>query len=141
MFAGTETSGLGCLRALAAELPLPVRVSGSCMAPALNDGEVVGVAPARFYLPGDVIAFRHAGTGRLRLHRVLGWRPQGLKWALVVQGDRCATHDGPVAVEHVVGKVRSVEGELLLQVTTRDRLWALRRWLSLAVGWLARRLR
>jgi len=121
------------LRRLAAEQPLPMRVVGSCMAPTLCAGDIVAVEPARCYLPGDVIAFRQ--------HRVLGYRRIASRWALLVQGDGCSSHDGAVFPEHVIGRARFSDGEARpLAVSLADRIRALGRWWRLALAWLARRL-
>jgi hypothetical protein len=132
----------GVLRLLAAQGVLTLRVAGSCMAPAVQDGVVVAVAPAGRYLPGDVVAFRQPSTGRLLLHRVLGWRPFAGRWALVVQGDGCAAHDGPVLPEQVIGKPCRDDGSgRPFAVPLAHRLRAAGRWISLALAWLGRRLR
>lgn len=92
------------LRDLAREGPVEVTVRGSCMAPRVADGERVRVAAARFCWPGDLVAFQ-AGDGRLRLHRVLGYRPWKGGIALITRGDGCACHDGPVPLGRVLGRV------------------------------------
>ncbi|HWM94011.1 MAG TPA: S24/S26 family peptidase [Thermoanaerobaculia bacterium] len=74
------------------------------MAPRIADGERVRIAAARVYWPGDVVAFR-AGDGRLRLHRLLGYRPWGRGIALVTQGDHCPCHDGAVPLDHLLGRI------------------------------------
>jgi len=92
------------LRDLAREGPVEVTVRGSCMAPRIADGERVRVAAARFCWPGDLVAFQ-AGDGRLRLHRVLGYRPWKGKIALITRGDGCPCHDGPVPLGRVLGRM------------------------------------
>lgn len=92
------------LRDLAREGPVEVTVRGSCMAPRIADGERVQIAAARVYWPGDVVAFR-AGDGRLRLHRLLGYRPWGRGIALVTRGDHCPCHDGAVPLDHLLGRI------------------------------------
>lgn len=92
------------LRDLAREGPVEVTVRGSCMAPRFADGERVRVAAARFYLPGDIVAFQ-AGDGRLRLHRLLGYRPGGTGIALITRGDGCPCHDGAVPLRRLLGRV------------------------------------
>lgn len=99
---------LDAVRELAREGPVCVTVRGSCMAPVHGDGERVEVAPARFYWPGDVVAF--AGPdGRLRLHRLLGYRPVVLGGSggihAVTRGDACPDPDPPVPVSRLVGRV------------------------------------
>jgi hypothetical protein len=80
-----------------------VVVRGPCMAPRYHDGERVEVAPARRYWPGDVIAFIGA-DGRLRLHRLLGYRALDGRLAFVTRGDGCDHHDSPVAPGRVLGR-------------------------------------
>lgn len=92
------------VRDLAREGPVEITVRGGCMAPVLADGERVQVAAVRFCWPGDLIAFQ-AGDGRLRLHRVLGYRPWKGRLALVTRGDGCPCHDGPVPLGRVLGRV------------------------------------
>lgn len=92
------------VRDLAREGPVEVIVRGSCMAPLIADGERVRVAAARFCWPGDLVAFQ-AGDGRLRLHRVLGYRPWKGRIALITRGDGCPCHDGPVPLDRVLGRV------------------------------------
>jgi len=129
------------LRRLAAVRPVPIRVVGSCMTPLLADGDVVAVEPARYYLPGDVIAFRQPHTGRLLVHRVLGYRRVDSGWALLARGDDCNTHDGWIFPEQVIGKARYRDGVAdPLTISPADRVRALGRWWGLALAWLVRRL-
>lgn len=95
---------LAGLAALAREAPVPVRVRGGCMAPLLADGQVVQVAEARRYWPGDVIVFQ-SPEGHLLAHRLLGYRFLSGHLALVTRGDACSTHDSPVPLGQVLGRV------------------------------------
>ncbi len=92
------------LRELAREGAVEVTVRGSCMAPRIADGDRVRVIAARVYLPGDVVAFQ-AGDGRLRIHRLLGYRPWGRGIALVTQGDHCPCHDGAIPFDRLLGRI------------------------------------
>jgi hypothetical protein len=97
---------LDAVRELAREGPVRVTVRGSCMAPVHPDGALVEVVPARFYWPGDIVAF--AGPdGRLRLHRLLGYRPVLARPALraVTRGDGCPDPDPPVPLSRLAGRV------------------------------------
>jgi len=102
---------LEAVRELAREGPVCVIVRGSCMAPVHGDGERVEVVPARFYWPGDIVAF--AGPdGRLRLHRLLGYRAARAGGSggiggihAVTRGDGCPDPDPPVPVSRLVGRV------------------------------------
>ena len=106
------------LRELVREGPVEVDVRGSCMAPRISDGQRVRIAAARIYWPGDILAFQ-AGDGRLRVHRLLGYRPGGL----VTRGDHCPCHDGAVPASRVLGRV---EGPVRLADRARAVLDALR---------------
>lgn len=94
------------LQALAREAPVEVVVRGDCMLPLLADGDRVSVVAARLYWPGDVVVFR-APDGRLLAHRLLGYRPSAGGLALVTRGDACVTHDAPVPLAAVLGRVDS----------------------------------
>ena len=110
------------LRDMVREGPLELTVRGNCMAPRAGDGERVRIAAARVYLPGDVVAFQ-AGDGRLRLHRLLGYRPHVGGLACVTRGDHCPCHDGPVPLDRLLG--RTLE-RVRLAVRVRSALAALR---------------
>jgi len=95
------------------------------MAPAVAGGSVAAVRAARFYWPGDVLAF--AGVdGRLVLHRLLGYRLHRGRLAFVTRGDGNPSHDFPVAPARVLGRA-------VVAVPIRARLWALAR--GLAIPW------
>lgn len=85
------------LRAFGDAEPIPVRVRGTCMAPAIADGAIVEVQARRMVWPGDVIVA--ARGSELVVHRVIGWRPRGI----VTKGDGCVVHDLPVARRDIVG--------------------------------------
>ena len=128
------------LRELASEKPLRLRVEGTSMTPLALPGQCVEISRARFYLPGDVIAFR-AGDGRLWLHRVLGYWPRGWRLGLVTRGDASPSYEAAFGLDDVVGKVRGGEcSPLLAGVPVRHRLWAVGRFLALVGRRLIRRL-
>lgn len=89
------------VRDLAREGAVELTVRGSCMAPRIADGERVRIATARIYWPGDIVAFQ-SGDGRLRLHRLLGYRPWG---GLITRGDRCPCHDGAIPLDRILGRI------------------------------------
>jgi hypothetical protein len=95
-----NTPTFDALRDMSRSLPVPLRIRGGCMVPALDDGSAVMVRARRFYFPGDVLVFR-TNAGTLAAHRVLGWRPS----ALVTKGDHCEIHDAPVPQHAIVGAV------------------------------------
>ena len=81
-----------------------VRVRGSCMTPALHDGESVSVRRQRCALPGDIVAFeRDARGGGLALHRLLGVRPSRRGFVWVTQADNEPDPDPAFAPERLFG--------------------------------------
>jgi hypothetical protein len=102
------------LRDLALDAPLPLRVRGTCMTPALASGQVVEVRAARFYWPGDIVAFATA-EGELTVHRAIGWGPASWsrpwsRWGLWTQADGGALPDAPVHRERLIGKLPGRRG-------------------------------
>jgi hypothetical protein len=95
---------LAGVRSLASEDGITFRVAGVCMAPSLADGARITVAGARFYWPGDVVAFLSA-SDRFVLHRVIGYRPTAARLLLWTQADESAAPDAPVPMERVLGRV------------------------------------
>lgn len=129
------------LRELASEKPLRMRVVGGCMAPLAREGELVEIAPARFYWPGDVIAFRHL-DGTLVLHRLMGYRPRLGRLQLITKGDSSPSWDAALAIDQVIGKVcGGACSPLLVAVPFRHRLRTVIRFLGLASVRILRRLR
>jgi hypothetical protein len=110
---------IASVRGLAAEGSLVLRIAGGCMAPRLEDQEVVAVAPARWYWPGDVIACLSAG--RIVAHRMIGYRPKEGRLLVLTQADTADAPDSPVALEHVLGRLSA-------PVHFRDRSSAVGRW-------------
>lgn len=100
------------LRTISRTGPVPVRVRGTCMAPAIADGAIVHVHARRMMWPGDVIVAVRGSE--LVAHRVIGWRPRGI----VTKGDGCVVHDLPVARRDIIGVAD-------LRVPLRERMRAL----------------
>jgi hypothetical protein len=92
------------VRELAGERPVVATVRGGSMAPLLVDGDRVEIAPARWPLPGDLVAFE-AGDERLVVHRLLGYRWAAGGIACVTQGDASPRPDPPVARALLLGRV------------------------------------
>jgi hypothetical protein len=87
--------------------PFRFEARGASMYPAVRDGDVVTVAPLRGGGPrtGDVVAFVHAATGGVRLHRVVGAAGGRFR----VKGDNALASDGALDREALLGLVVGVE--------------------------------
>jgi hypothetical protein len=88
-------------------LPFRFEARGSSMYPAVRDGDVVTVAPLAADGPrtGDVVAFVHAATGGVRLHRVVGVAAG----RFLVKGDNALASDGAVDRDALLGLVVGLE--------------------------------
>jgi ribosomal protein S18 acetylase RimI-like enzyme len=87
--------------------PLRTAVRGYSMAPFIRDRDVLTIVPTgnQPLRPGDVVAFRHPGNGRLVIHRIIGSSTTG--W--VLKGDSCSKPDGRVPLDLIYGRVARVE--------------------------------
>jgi hypothetical protein len=130
--AATPPAVLPALRDLARERPIELTVRGDCMAPRLHDGDLVAVAPARRYWPGDLVAF-HTPQGRIALHRMLGFRLLAGRLAYVTRGDRSASPDTPLAADRLLGRAA-------VPASLGERLRAVAALVGLALKAVRRRL-
>jgi len=108
--------------------PLPLRVAGGCMSPALQDGARPALERVTRVWPGDVVAFL-TKDGALVAHRVLVALPGG---RLYTQADREALPDAVVPRSRLVGRVD-------VPVSVVDRLRAVFRLGRMAWSVLRRR--
>lgn len=100
----------GLLAELASRgVTVTLTVRGTSMCPALRDGDVVTIAPARgATVPiGAVVAAEVPAAGGLVLHRAVGRCGGGV----LLRGDNAARPDGIVADAAVLGLVVRVERE------------------------------
>ena len=83
------------------------RARGLSMSPFVRDGDIVTVAPTVSAPPrtGEIAAFVHAETGRLRIHRIIGIK----EGRCLLKGDNALEPDGEVPVERILGLVVRVE--------------------------------
>lgn len=128
------------IRALAAQGPIAATVRGGSMAPLLLDGDRVAIGRARFYLPGDVVAF-HAADGRLIVHRLLGYRLHHGRLACVTRGDAAPLPDPPVPLDRLLGRVVGPRVSLRARGAAMAAMAAIAAWAGLALRACRRRLR
>jgi hypothetical protein len=113
------------LRDLALAGPVALRIRGSSMLPRLREGDRVELRARRFYLPGDIVAFRGL-DGRLLVHRVVGFRLRHGRVELVAKGDAAARSDAPIPLSSVIGRAANV------RVNWRERASALSAFAGIA---------
>ena len=109
---GTVSSNVDDLRDLRELLldrrPVAVRVQGSCMAPTLNDGQMILALHSREPRPGDVALLDAGGT--LEVHRLLDRvRACGRTW-YVHAGDAPGSRPGIADGKDVLGVVVAPPG-------------------------------
>ncbi len=122
-FLNQET--LQALQSLAADDGLPIRVSGHCMSPLIEDQATLRIRPRAIYLPGDILTFL-GRDGRLTTHRLLGIFPRNGKLHCLTRPDNHAHPDAAFPLSQVLGRVTG--GECLqdaIQVPWSARLNAL----------------
>jgi hypothetical protein len=116
------------LRLLAADTEIPVRISGSCMSPLIEDQATLMVHSRSWYWPGDILTFLDR-DGRMTTHRLLGIYPRNGKLYCLTRPDRHPHPDVPVPVSRVLGRV--VGGECrteAIHIPWYIRLLALKRF-------------
>ncbi|HEU4387713.1 MAG TPA: signal peptidase I [Blastocatellia bacterium] len=119
---------------LAKGLPVVIRMSGTSMRPAIEDGDLVTVEPQgdQIARAGDVILY-HSVRETAVIHRVVRIdRAQG-EVVIITRGDASSQNDLPVPSHRVLGRVKMVEraGERIDVVSSRPRLRErLRAWLT-----------
>jgi len=140
-FRNHDRGGLRCeaLRDIATDIDITLVVSGECMSPWLRNGQRIRVRPCRWYWPGDILALRDP-EGRWISHRVIGYRPRGVRLQYMTQADVATTPDRPVNRDRVLGRV--VGGDCSPEACRpplAHRLHALWRFVQLSLDALARR--
>jgi len=91
------------------EVPFRFQAKGFSMSPFIKNGDVITVETLPDGAPrlGHIVAFRHPGSGRLVVHRVVG-RKGG---AYLIKGDAAPEGDGLVPADNILALVTKVERE------------------------------
>lgn len=92
------------LHELAASEGVSLRIAGTCMAPAIQNGAIVTVVRQRRYWPGDVLVF-FGPDGRLTAHRLLGFGPWRGRFRLFTRADNALAPDSAILPSEVVGRI------------------------------------
>lgn len=120
---------------LSRNLPVELRMSGSSMSPAIEDGDIIAVEPinGEIIKPGDIVLY-HSRFDTAVIHRIVRLERSSSERCIVTRGDAASHNDGPVPLHRVLGRVSRVEraGERIKMVVPK---------LSLAqtlISWLIR---
>jgi signal peptidase I len=112
---------------LSKNLPVELRMSGSSMSPAVEDGDVVTVEPLRDepIRQGDIVLYQSRYDTAV-IHRVVRLDRSSSNRTIVTRGDLASTNDPPVPVHRVLGRVKLIEraGERIKMVRPRRGLKA-----------------
>lgn len=101
----TDTKAIDtALKSVAGDEPLSIRISGTCMAPLIDDGAMIQIRRQRLYLPGDILVKR-CHNGQLVAHRLIGFYPRYRKFHYVTRADNASSADAAIAGSRVFGKV------------------------------------
>ena len=95
---------------LSRSIPLEIRMSGSSMSPAIEDGDLITVEPVpdSRISPGDIILYQSRYDTAV-IHRVLRVEGSQSERSVLTRGDAAAQTDVPVPLERVLGRVKLVE--------------------------------
>ena len=106
---------------LSRSLPVELRMSGSSMRPAIEDGDVVTIEPIADepVRQGDIVLY-HSRFDTAVIHRVIRI-DKSAERAILTRGDSAAQNDLPVSIHRVLGRVKLVEraGERIDMVRPR----------------------
>ncbi|HVF91350.1 MAG TPA: signal peptidase I [Blastocatellia bacterium] len=108
---------------LSRSIPVEIRMSGSSMRPAIEDGDVITIEPVteNSVRPGDVILYQTRYDTAV-IHRVIRIEKSSSDRTVVTRGDASSQTDIPVPLHRVIGQVKLVEraGERIKMVSPKS---------------------
>ena len=117
---------------LSKSIPVELRMSGSSMSPAIEDGDVVTVEPIATdpIRQGDIVLYQSLYDTAV-IHRVVRLDRSSPAKLVVTRGDWAAQNDLPIPLHRILGRVKLVEraGERIKVVRPR------RSFLRVVFGW------
>jgi len=107
---------------LSRRLPIELRMSGSSMSPAIEDGDVITVEPVAEdpVKQGDIVLY-HSRFDTAVIHRVIRLERSSSERCIVTRGDAASHNDVPVPLHRILGRVKRVErlGERIKMVVPK----------------------
>ncbi|HXG64324.1 MAG TPA: signal peptidase I [Blastocatellia bacterium] len=95
---------------LARNIPIKLRMSGSSMRPAIDDGDVVTIEPVNDgpIKSGDIVLYQTRFDTAV-IHRVVRIERSSSERSVITRGDAATQNDVAVPVHRVLGRVKVVE--------------------------------
>ena len=96
---------------LSRSLPVELRMSGSTMSPAIEDGDIITLEPVVTSEPvkqGDIVLY-HSRFDTAVIHRVVRLERSSSERCIVTRGDAASHNDSPVPLHRILGRVKRVE--------------------------------
>jgi signal peptidase I len=110
---------------LSRSLPIELRMSGSSMRPAIEDGDIITIEPIA-EIPirqGDIVLY-HSRFDTAVIHRIVRVDRSATDRSIITRGDAASQNDLAVPLHRVLGKVKLVEraGERIDMIRPRQSL-------------------
>jgi signal peptidase I len=119
--------------------PVHVRMTGTSMKPAIDEGDVITVAPvdATSVKPRDIILCV-SSSGTVLVHRVAQLQIQDNVMYAVTRADQSQFHDAPIPLTQIIGRVvalqRKGRGKAIPVRSSSGVISRLRRWVQRVFG-------
>ncbi len=95
---------------LSRSLPVELRMSGSTMSPAIEDGDIITLEPVNEepIKQGDIVLYQSRMDTAV-IHRIVRLERSSSERCIVTRGDAASHNDSPVPFHRILGRVKRVE--------------------------------
>ena len=95
---------------LSRSLPIELRMSGSSMSPAIEDGDIITLEPVSEepIKQGDIVLYQSRMDTAV-IHRIIRLERSSAERCIVTRGDAASHNDSPVPLHRILGRVKRVE--------------------------------
>ena len=95
---------------LSRSLPVELRMSGSSMSPAIEDGDIITLEPVAEdpIKQGDIVLYQSRMDTAV-IHRIIRLERSSAERCIVTRGDAASHNDTPVPLHRILGRVKRVE--------------------------------
>ena len=95
---------------LSRSLPVELRMSGSTMSPAIEDGDIITLEPVTEepIKQGDIVLYQSRMDTAV-IHRIIRLERSASERCIVTRGDAASHNDSPVPLHRILGRVKRVE--------------------------------